>query len=144
VNRYGLAGAPNAASNVAATGGVTLQLASRPQLAFAYDFDGEYLLSATSRTAANGIIFQPLPLTSHEFHSGSMTAAKQLTRSLRVDGAGGIEVDRFGGHAPFVDLNLKFEPQGHFGAQVDFDRRLYFLDTARSVTSFSGRIFWRF
>jgi hypothetical protein len=144
VNRYGLAGAPNAASNVAATGGIALLLASRPQLSLAYDFDGEYLLSAASRTAADGTIFQPLPLTSHEVHSASLTAAKQLTRNLRVDGAGGIEVDRFGGHAPFVDLNLKYAPRGHFGAQVDFDRRLYFLDTTRSVTSLSGRIFWRF
>jgi tetratricopeptide (TPR) repeat protein len=143
-NRYALPGVADAAESVAASGGITVQLSRQPQIALDYSFDAEYRLSAKVRTDAANNSFQPLPLLSREVHAVSIQGEKQLTRRLRAKVAGGIAVDRLGGHAPFWDAGVSYDPPRHLGSRIDFDRRLYTLDTARSVTSFRAGLFWRF
>ena len=116
----------------------------RPQVDFEYYFDAEYRLHAISRQDPGGARFEPLPLRSREVHGASLGFTQRITRGLRLDAASGMAADRFGGQAPFVNLNLNYHPAGHFTARLDFDRRLYVLDSTRSVTSFGGGLSWRF
>jgi hypothetical protein len=85
-----------------------------------------------------------LPLVSREVHAVSIGGAGKLTRWMEANGAAGFAIDRFGGHAPFLTLNLKYRGRSRFGAELDFDRRLYFLDTARTVNTLGGRLTFRF
>jgi hypothetical protein len=67
-----------------------------------------------------------------------------LGRTIEANAAAGFAIDRFGGRAPFVTANLRYSGRGRFGAEFDFDRRLYFLDTARTVNTVGGRLTFRF
>jgi len=54
-----------------------------------------------------------------------------------------MAVDRLGGSAPFWTARMSYGAR-RWGAQLDFDRRLYTLDSTRTVTSFRAGLFWRF
>jgi tetratricopeptide (TPR) repeat protein len=143
-NRYSLPGMPGAAESVSAAGDASLRLLRQPQIALGYSFDGEYLLSTKTLSEAATGMFQPLPLVSREVHAASVRFAKQLTRGWRVEGSGGMAVDRLGGSAPFWTAAVSYDASRHFGLKLDYDRRLYTLDTSRIVTSFRVNLLWRF
>lgn len=143
-NRYSLPGIPAAAESVSAAGDVSVRLLRQPQIALGYSFDGEYLLSAKTLNETAAGIFQPLPLVSREVHAASVRAEKQLAHGLRMEAAGGMAVDRLGGSAPFWTAAVVYDPSRHWGVKLDYDRRLYMLDTTRIVTSFRVGLFWRF
>ena len=143
-NRYSLPGTPGAASSVAAAGGVNIRLVRRPQISFDYSFDGEYRLSANAGKEIAGSGFQPLPLVSREVHAASVQIEKRVTRALSAQAAAGMAVDRLGGRAPFWTLAAGYDVSSHFGARLDFDRRLYTMDSTRNVTTFRGGLWWRF
>jgi len=144
INRYSLRHVSDAAASVAGQGAVTFRVAARPNVSLEYTFDGEYRLSTATRSDAGGIEFHPLPLASREVHSLSIGAAGQLSRALQGNAAAGFAIDRFGGRAPFASLNLKYLGRGSMGAAIELDRRLYFLDTARTVTTIGGRLTFHF
>jgi Tfp pilus assembly protein PilF len=148
-NRYSLKPDPSAAETVAAesvvaAGGLAFRLSARPQVTLEYSVDAEYRLSARTGADAGGTPFQPLPLASREVHAATIRIAQPVTRNLRVEGASGFAADRFGGYAPFLNLNVNYAPRGRLSVQLNYDRRLYTLDTARTVTSFGGKLSWRF
>ena len=143
-NRYNLKPAPGAAETAAPTGGATFRLAERPQLALEYYFDGEYRLSIISRPDASGKLFEPLPLLSREVHGAGLSFTEPIGSHAKVSGASGMAVDRLGGYAPFLNFKVAYEPRGHFSASLDFDRRLYFLNSAQTVTTVKGGLSWRF
>jgi cellulose synthase operon protein C len=144
LNRYNLRRISDAASSAAAQGRLTYRLLPHPQLSLEYNLDAEYKLSVATRPAVDGAEFHPLPLVNREVHSVGMTVAGQPVRNLQATIAAGYAVDRFGGRAPFVSANLNYKGSGRFGAGVDFDRRLYFLNTAQTVTTFGGHFSFRF
>jgi len=144
LNRYGLQEVSKAASSVAAQGGLTLNVVTRPNVFLEYTLDGEYKLSAATRQGPGGIQFQPLPLVSREVQSVGIGAAGRLARAVESHAAAGFAIDRLGGRAPFITLNMKYVGRRRFGAELDFDRRLYFLDTARTVNTVGGRLTVRF
>jgi cellulose synthase operon protein C len=144
LNRYSLQHLSGAGTSVAGQGAVTFRLATQPNVNLEYNFDGEYRLSAATRVGPDGAEFHPLPLVSREVHSVSIAAGGRLTRTLEGNAASGFAIDRFGGRAPFVSMSLKYAGRGRFGAGIDLDRRLYFLDTARTVTTIGGRLTFRF
>jgi thioredoxin-like negative regulator of GroEL len=144
LNRYGLQHVSNAASSVAGQAGLTLNVAARPNVFLEYNFDGEHKLNAATREGPGGIEFHPLPLVSREVHAVSIGAEGKLTRAVEANAAAGFAIDRLGGHAPFLTLNLKYDGRGRFASELDFDRRLYFLDTARTVNTLGGRLTIRF
>ncbi len=144
LNRYNLQEVSNAGSSVAAQGGLTLNAVERRNVFLEYTFDGEYKLSAATRLDPRGIQFHPLPLINREVHALGIAATGKLGRTIEANAAAGFAIDRFGGRAPFVTANLRYSGRGRFGAELDFDRRLYFLDTARTVNTVGGRLTFRF
>lgn len=142
-NRYSLPGVGSAASSVGINGDVTVLLLRRPNLALGYAFDAEYRLSARTIDTPAGA-FQPLPLVSGEVHAPMLRLEKQITRGLRLEGAAGMAVDRLGGSAPFFTAGVGYEAGRHFALKLDYDRRLYTLDSTRIVTSFRAAVSWRF
>lgn len=142
-NRYSLSGAPNAARSAGIGADVAIGLLRRPNLALEYAFDGEYRLSARTLDTPSGR-FQPLPLVSREVHAPLLRFEKQVARGLRLEGAAGMAVDRLGGSAPFFTAGASYEAWRRFGLKLDYDRRLYKLDSARIVTSFRAEVSWRF
>ena len=144
VNRYVLHGVPGAATSIAAAGGIDVKLLRVPQVTLDYYLDGEYRLAGASGTGtvANGS--RVLPLLSREVHAASVQVEKQLARGLRVGGAAGVAIDRFGGHAPFWTGNVTYDPVRHIAIRLDFDRRLYTFDSTRTVTSSRIGLFWHF
>ncbi|PWU05655.1 MAG: hypothetical protein C5B51_13990 [Terriglobia bacterium] len=143
LNRYGLQHAPGTAESAAATAAVAIKVSRRPQVNFEYYLDAEYPLSVDSRPGADGRRFQPLPLIGREVHGASVGTVKALSPNLQVAGAAGIAMDRYGGRAPFASFHGGYR-RGHFEVRLDFDRRLYFLDSARTVTSAGGGFSWHF
>jgi hypothetical protein len=143
-NRYGLKQVSHAAESASASGAVTWSLLREPGVMLEYYVDGEYRLSAKPALDAGGNRFEPLPLVTHEVHGARVGFSKSVNRNIRVSGASGIAVDRFGGHAPFVNLSMDYAPRGHFGGHISFDRSLYYLDSARTVTTFGAGFYWRF
>ncbi|MBV9507862.1 MAG: hypothetical protein JO323_22965 [Acidobacteriia bacterium] len=143
-NRYDLKGVSDAATSTAAQATVAVRLNSKPQINLEYTFDGEYRLSVASRTDSAGIQFQPLPWVNREVHSAGLNIAGQLLPGVNVNAAAGFAADRFGGRAPFADVGLSYQSRGRLGAAITYDRRLYFLDTARTVNTLEGRIYFRF
>jgi hypothetical protein len=109
----------------------------RPQLTLDYAFDSEFRIGSGRNPAA-------LPLVDREVHSASVGVTKSLARSLELSGAAGYAVDRLGGSSPFFSVNARYAPRGHLGAQALYDRRLYLLGTARTVTTFGAGLWWRF
>jgi Tfp pilus assembly protein PilF len=144
LNRYKLKGVSSAASSAAAQGRLTIGVLMHPRLSFEYNLDGEYKLSAASLADAGGNPFQPLPLVSREVHSLGMAAAVEPVRHLQANVSGGYAIDRLGGRAPFITISLNYRDQGRFAGGVDFDRRLYFLNTARAETIIGGHVSLRF
>ncbi len=144
LNRYSLRQVSDAASSAAAQGRVTYRLLPHPQLSLEYNLDAEYKLSVATLPAVNGPQFHPLPLLNREVHSAGVMIAGQPVRHLQATVAAGYAVDRLGGRAPFVSANLNYKDRGRFGAGIDFDRRLYFLNTAQTVTTFGGHFSFRF
>ncbi|HEY6340544.1 MAG TPA: hypothetical protein VIY49_03555 [Bryobacteraceae bacterium] len=144
LNRYNLRQVSDAASSAAAQGRVTYRLLSHPRLSLEYNLDAEHKLSVATREAADGSEFRPLPLVNREVHSAGVSVAGQPLRNVEASAAAGYAIDRFGGRAPFVSANLNYKNRGRFGGGIDFDRRLYFLNTAQTVTTFGGHLSFRF
>jgi hypothetical protein len=136
-NRYSVQGAPGAARTLGATAGVSVRVWDRPHVTLNYVFDAEHRLGVSPGNAA-------LPLANREVHSASIGVSQHLTRAMEIDGAAGYAADRLGGTAPFFSLNWRYLPRGCFGAQALYDRRLYLLGTARTVSTFGAGIFMRY
>ncbi len=144
LNRYNLKGVSNAASSATAQGRLTFGILRNPRLSFEYNLDSEYKLSVASLVDAGGNPFQPLPLVSREVHSLGMAVAAEPIRHLQANVSGGYAIDRLGGRAPFITLSLNYRDKGRFAGGLDFDRRLYFLNTARVETIVGGHLSFRF
>jgi cellulose synthase operon protein C len=144
LNRYSLRQVSDAASSVSAQGRVTYSLLRHPQLSLEYNLDTEHALSVATREAADGLEFHPLPLVNREVHSAGVTVAGQPLRNVQASATAGYAVDRFGGRAPFLSASLNYKNRGRFGGGIDFDRRLYFFNTAQTVTTFGGHLSFRF
>jgi hypothetical protein len=144
LNRYNLREVSDAASSAAAQGRVTYRLLPHPQLSLEYNLDAEHKLSVATREAVDGSEFHPLPLVNREVHSAGVTVAGELLRNVQASASAGYAVDRFGGRAPFVSANLNYKNRGRFGGGIGFDRRLYFFNTAQTVTTLGGHLSFRF
>jgi hypothetical protein len=144
LNRYNLRQVSDAASSAAAQGRVSYRLLSHPQLSLEYNLDAEYKLSVATREAADGLEFRPLPLVNREVHSAGVSVAAQPLRDVEASATAGYAIDRFGGHAPFVSANVNYKNRSRLGGGIDFDRRLYFFNTAQTVTTFGGHLSFRF
>ncbi|HTA46274.1 MAG TPA: tetratricopeptide repeat protein [Bryobacteraceae bacterium] len=143
-NRYDLPTDPRAAESVSAAADVNFRLLRSPQISLNYSLDAEYVLSTKVSQATDGATFRPLPLASREVHAGSVQAEKQLTRGLHATAEAGLAVDRLGGRAPFYTGGLTYDRFRHFGAHVDFDRRMYRYDSHQTVTGLRAGLFWIF
>jgi Tfp pilus assembly protein PilF len=143
-NRYRLPGAPAAANTLAAAGGVNIRLMRQPQVSFDYSFDGEYRVSGTNSYETGRGRFQPLPLVSREVHAAAVQIEKRIASGWVAQAAAGMAVDRLGGRAPFWSAAASYDVSRDFGARLDFDRRLYTMNSTRNVTTFRAGLWWRF
>ncbi|MBV8903081.1 MAG: hypothetical protein JOZ22_05545, partial [Acidobacteriia bacterium] len=144
LNRYSLEHVSGAASSAAAQGRITLQLLARPRITLEYNLDAEYKLSVATRTAPDGSLFHPLPLVTREVHSGGLGLSGQPLRHLEAAVSAGYAADRYGGQAPFITVTLNYRDRGRFNAGAEFERRLYFLNTAQTLTTLGGHFLFRF
>ncbi len=143
-NRYSLPGTPGAAESVSASGEASLRLRREPLVSLEYDLDAEYRIAVKTLASAASGSFQPLPLVSREVHAVSVRGEKKIARGLRVEAAGGMAVDRLGGSAPFWTAAVNYQASRHFEGKLDYDRRLYTLNTTRVATTFRIELLWRF
>jgi hypothetical protein len=143
-NRYSLPEVPAAAESVGVMTDVNVRLLREPGVALEYSLDAEYRFNGKTQTGPDNAGPQPLPLISREVHAAGVHAQKQLTRGLHVEGAAGLAVDRLGGRAPFWTAAVNYNVSRHFGARLDVDRRLYMLDSSRTVTRFWVGLQYRF
>jgi len=81
-----------------------------PFLSLAYRLDTEHVLSRRTRSAADGTVFAPLPVTSRESHTLELFASHPLTDYLGLDLVAGYLVDRLNSRGPFAELALRYEP----------------------------------
>jgi thioredoxin-like negative regulator of GroEL len=143
-NRYDLPGVPRAAQSVAVSGNATMTLLRKPHVSAVYTLDGEYRTSVKALESSSGASYLPLPLLSREVHTGAIQIDQQIARGLHATGAAGFSDDRLGGTAPSITGNLTYDRLRHFGAKIDYDRRLYRYGTNQISTTLRAGIFWAF
>jgi tetratricopeptide (TPR) repeat protein len=145
LNRYGLDGDRNVATTFAFDGNLSYtHWISRTPLTFEYYFDGESRRSIETRTTAEGLLFNPLPLVSREVHSVAVMTGSNIVRYWRAEGFMGYAWDRLGGRTPFFGGRVNYEGPGGLGAAAWYDRRLYAVRTNEKMNRIGGYIFWRF
>lgn len=81
-----------------------------PFLTVGYRLDAEYFTTAETATAADGTVFDRLPLSSREAHTVDAGLEGMVTDYLRARAVGGYTVDRLNGHGPSAELELTYEP----------------------------------
>lgn len=134
-SRYDLPSFRGAARSVTVEAAVNYRLTRRRDIVAEYSLDAEHALSANQ---------QRLPLRAREVHAGALLAGAPLTPRLRVEGSAGVAYDRLGSKSPFGSIGLAYDTRRHFTAKFGLERRLYFLDTSRTVNRLSGHLLWRF
>jgi thioredoxin-like negative regulator of GroEL len=145
VNRYGLDTLPRAADTIGVSGGANYPLTrSRNPLFADYSFDAERARFVATRAAAAGP-FTPLPFASREIHAGGFRHARRLNRDWRIEGAGGMALDRLGGRAPYFAGRVVYDPPGGIGLEAWFDRRLNRFDSvSQPALQFGLSVTWRY
>jgi len=106
-NRYGIDGDDDVTRSGGLTGGLRKAFdLSGLNLSTGYGFDGEYIESQKSYTAADGTRFRPLDIGTREIHSLDVALSNDLTDWLRADLYGGYAYDRYNTGGPFVGGSL--------------------------------------
>lgn len=132
-NRYNLEDESNAGSAaawdlnltytfpVAGSGPVGNELILAP----GYNVAAEYFTHEKRETDITGtFLFKPLPISSYEVHTLSLTASKNFSSSFHGDVFGGYSVDRLGGNGPLFGAVLQYSPFEHLGVELHGTRAL--------------------
>lgn len=110
LNRYSNDG-QHAGSAVEITGELRrVVYAPWPFLSAGYRLEAEYFGDTESSTAADGTVFERLPLSSREAHTLDAGLEGYLTDYLRARAVGGYTYDRLNGHGPSAEMELIYEP----------------------------------
>ncbi len=88
-----------------------------------YTVDAEYFSNVDSRTLG-GTTFMPLPVKSYEIHAINVSASKDFSSALHVEGYGGYAVDRLGDNGPLFGAVLEYSPIKSLGIDLHASRTM--------------------
>jgi len=90
-----------------------------------YGVEAQYFTFVGRRTDSAGNPFNPLPTTSYEVHSFTLSAAKALLPNVNAQADGGYAVNRIAGNSgPIYGGSLTYTPLQHLGIDIHASRDL--------------------
>ncbi len=111
VNRFGLDDDNDLAHSFNLLAEVSYAISlERPFISIGYQADGEYVLGRETRTAGNGEMFAPLPLSTREVHGAILFAGGALTDYIDYSVFAGYNFDRYNFRGPQYGGELSYEP----------------------------------
>lgn len=151
LSRYGVDGDADVGKSLGVTAGLRYALSQDgPFVSVGYGFDGMFTSNVESRTNAQGVRYQPLPLSKRQAHSVDVYASDYLpaiSDKLRYEAFLGYSVDPFNVNGVFGGLTLAYEATDHLEAGL---RAAYSANsgtgtgTVAPVTRLGGYVLWRF
>ncbi len=151
LSRYGVDGDADVGRSLGVTAGLRYALVQdKPFVSVGYGFDGLFVTGVESRTNAQGVRYQPLPLSKRQAHSLDILATDYLpfiSDKLRYEAFLGYSVDPYNVNGVFGGLTLAYEATDHLEAGL---RAAYSANsgtgtgTVAPVTRIGGYVLWRF
>ncbi|MGQ3070401.1 MAG: tetratricopeptide repeat protein [Ferrovibrionaceae bacterium] len=151
LSRYGVDGDDDVGRSLGVTAGLRYALVQdKPFVSIGYGFDGLFVTGVEARTNAQGVRYQPLPLSKRQAHSLDIYATDHLpwiSDKLRYDAFLGYSVDPYNVNGVFGGLTLAYEATDRLEAGL---RAAYSANsgtgtgTVAPVTRIGGYVLWRF
>ncbi len=149
--RYGVDGDDDVGRSLGVTAGLRYALIQEgPFVSVGYGFDGLFTTGVKSQTNAQGVRYQPLPLSKRQAHSIDVYVADKLpaiSDKLRYEAFLGYSVDPYNVNGVFGGLSLAYEATDKLEAGL---RASYSANsgtgtgTIAPVARVGGYVLWRF